>query len=166
MTKQTDRRTFLAAAGATAATVALAGCSGGGDDDDDGNGGSGSADVPSEVDTYLSDNNAKNYDGSAVDETGSDSVSVTVGAGSAGLAFGPAAVIVSPGTEVTWEWSGEGGAHNVESTESPTEFRSGEPVNSSSNTFSRTFESAGNYMYQCYPHRGAGMHGAIIVQEE
>ncbi|WP_336325676.1 halocyanin domain-containing protein [Halovenus sp. HT40] len=168
MQKKTDRRTFLAAAGATATTVALAGCSSGGSDDDNGdNGSSGGADVPSEVDTYLSDNSANLYEGSAVDETGSSSVSVDVGGGSDGLAFDPPAVIVSPGTEVTWEWTGNGGAHNVVSADSAaTSFDSGSAQQGSDITFSKTFESAGNNPYYCTPHQSVGMHGAIIVQEE
>jgi len=162
MTKQTDRRTFLAAAGATAATVALAGCSSGGDDGD--NGDSGSSGVPDEVDSYLSD--ANNYDGSATDMTDSDEVSIDVGAGSGGLAFGPAAVIVTPGTEVEWAWTGEGGGHNVVSADSSdTEFDSGDTVDSSSETFFQTFDEAGNNMYYCSPHQGAGMLGAVIVEE-
>jgi halocyanin-like protein len=165
MTKQTNRRTFLAAAGATAATVALAGCSSG-DDDDDG-GSSGSADVPDEVDSYLNDNDANLYGGGAVDEKGSDSVSITVGAGDQGLAFDPAAVIVSPGTTVTWEWNGEGGAHNVINADSAVDsFDSGESAEGADITFEHTFESTGNNPYYCTPHQSLGMHGAVIVQEE
>ena len=168
MQKKTDRRTFLAAAGATATTVALAGCSGGGDDGDNGNGDgpSANADVPSEVDTYLSDNSANLYEGGAVDETGSDSVSITVGAGDQGLAFSPPAVIVSSGTTVTWEWNGEGGAHNVVAADSAAEsFDSGEQQEGSDVTFEHTFESAGNNPYYCTPHQSLGMHGAVIVEE-
>ncbi len=166
MTKETTRRTFLAATGTAAATVALAGCSSGGDNGDGGSGGSGGASVPGPVDSYLSDNEANGYDGSAVDMTDSDEISVDVGAGDQGLAFSPAAVIVTPGTEVTWEWTGNGGAHNVVSADSSdTEFGSGDPVESSDETFSQTFDGAGNNMYYCTPHQSLGMHGAVIVQE-
>ena len=30
-------------------------------------------------------------------------------------------------------------------------------------TFTRTFETAGDYAYYCEPHRGAGMNGAVTV---
>jgi len=159
-----DRRKFLAASG-TALTIAVAGCSGGGDSggddgggDDGGNGGS----VPEAVDTYLTDNEANGYDGSAVDETGSSSVTISVGTGDQGLAFDPAAVRVDSGTEVTWEWTGNGGSHNVNVQEGPTTFSS-ETVGEEGHTFSQTLES-GNYMYQCDPHSTLGMHGAVIVE--
>ena len=158
-----DRRKFLAASG-TALTIAVAGCSGGGGDDgDDGSddGGSG-ADVPDAVDTYLNDNDANGYGGSAVDETGSSSVTISVGAGDDGLAFDPVAVRVDSGTEITWEWTGNGGSHNVNVQEGPTDFSS-ETVGEEGHTFSQTVES-GNYMYQCDPHSTLGMHGAVIVE--
>ncbi|MFT4946752.1 MAG: halocyanin-like protein [Natronomonas sp.] len=170
MTKQTDRRTFLAAAGATAATVALAGCSSGdnGDGDngdgDNGDGDNGDVSVPDEVDSYLSD--ALNYDGSAEDLREQDEITIDVGAGDSGLAFDPAAVVVTPGTEVEWAWTGQGGAHNVVSADSSdTEFDSGDTVDSDSETFYQTFDEPGNNMYYCNPHEGAGMLGAVIVQE-
>lgn len=166
-----DRRKFLAASG-TALTIAVAGCSGGGDSGGDDGGDDGSSDggddggmggnVPEEVDTYLNDNDANGYDGSVVDETGSSSVTIQVGAGSDGLAFDPAAVRVDSGTEVTWEWTGNGGSHNVAVNQGPTEFSS-ETVGEEGHTFSQTLES-GNYMYQCDPHATLGMHGAVIVE--
>jgi serine/threonine-protein kinase len=178
MQEKTDRRTFLAAAGVTASTIALAGCSGGdggdGGDGDGGNGDGGDGDggmdngdtsVPDEVDSYLSEEDANLYEGEAADETGSDSVSIAVGAGDVGLAYDPACVRVDSGTEVTWEWTGEGGAHNVVSTDnSATEFNSGEAVDSDSETFSQTFDSAGNQLYYCTPHRANGKVGAVIVE--
>ncbi|MXR51551.1 halocyanin domain-containing protein [Halovenus sp. WSH3] len=168
MQKQTDRRTFLAAAGATAATVALAGCSSGGDNGSNGDNGDSGPSVPDAVDSYLSDNSANGYSGpsDAVDETGSGSVTISVGAGENGLAFDPVAVFVDAGTEVTWEWTGNGGAHNVVSADSSAaSFDSGEAVAEQGTTFSQTFDSAGNQLYYCTPHQAAGMHGAVIVQE-
>jgi len=166
MTKETTRRTFLAATGTATATVALAGCSGGGDNGDGGSGGSGGASVPDPVDSYLSDNDANGYDGSAVDMKDSDEISIDVGAGEQGVAFDPAAVVVTPGTEVEWAWTGNGGQHNVASADSSdTEFDSGDSVESDSETFYQTFDEAGNNMYYCTPHQSAGMHGAVIVEE-
>ncbi|PSP92060.1 halocyanin domain-containing protein, partial [Halobacteriales archaeon QS_4_66_20] len=68
-----------------------------GNGNENGSGGNGSG-FP-QVEEYLSD--ANNYEGSVEDLTGEDSVTVEVGAGS-GLAFGPAAIQVDPGTTVTW----------------------------------------------------------------
>ncbi|SDE71411.1 halocyanin domain-containing protein [Halorientalis regularis] len=150
---------------------ALAGCSGGGnngdggDDGGDGNNtttsGGGGASVPGEVDTYLSDNDANGYDGSAADMTGQDTVEISVGAGDRGYAFDPAAAVVSAGTEVTWVWTGNGGQHNVVSTDDAFE---SERQSSAGATFAHTFEEAGNYTYYCVPHEALGMHGAVIVE--
>jgi halocyanin-like protein len=125
-------------------------------------GGGGGGGVPSAVDSYLSENSANGYDGSATDMTGQSSVTISVGAGE-GLAFDPAAVVVDAGTEITWEWTGNGGGHNVNVNEGPTTFTS-ETVSEGGHTFSQEVE-AGNYLYQCDPHSTLGMHGAVIVQE-
>lgn len=163
-----DRRTVLRGAGALAVSGVLAGCGGGSDDGGDDNGddgdtegGDGGSDIPSEVSNYLSD--ANNYDGSVVDETGSDSVTVDVGAGDNGFAFGPAAVRISTGTEVTWEWTGRGAGHNVVAEDET--FTSGdEYVAEEGHTYSYTFEEAGNYNYYCVPHQGSGMLASVIVE--
>jgi halocyanin-like protein len=182
--KLLGRRLFLRATGVTATGALLAGCGdgGGGGGDEDGGmdetetepqdggteeneteagnetGGGGAA---SEVDEYLSD--TSNYDG-VVDETGSDSVTVQVGAeGNDGnFAFEPAAGQVSSGTEVVWEWTGQGGSHNVVHEEGTFE---SELQDQEGATFSHTFEETGNFLYYCDPHRDLGMKGAIIVEE-
>jgi len=172
MTDIDSQRRRLLLAGGTALTIALAGCSGGGDDGgddgddggDDGGDGSGGADVPSAADTYLSDNDANGYDGSAVDMTGEDSITIDVGAGSDGLAFDPVAVVVDAGTEVTWEWVGvSAGSHNVAVNEGPRSFTS-ETTNEEGFTYTETLEDTGNYLYECSPHTTIGMHGAVIVE--
>ena len=168
-----DRRKVLKAGGA-ALTLGLAGCVGpfadgegvpGTTDPSEGNGNgnengndNGSGNVPGEVQDYLAD--AMNYDGSAEDMTGEDSVTVEVGAGN-GLAFGPAAVRIDPGTTVTWEWTGEGGGHNVINEGGA--FDSGELVSEAGHTFEHTFEEEGIFLYYCRPHKGSGMKGAVIV---
>lgn len=175
MTPEINRRQLLGAGGA-ALTVGLAGCSGvlgdgrgvpgteGGVQNPPGGGGmSVDENIPEEVHTYLMDNEANGYEGELLDQTGEDSITIMCGAGAQGLSFDPVLVNVDPGTEVTWEWTGAGGAHNVESTEAPEEFRSGDPVVEEGHTWSYTFESEGNYRYQCNPHRTAGMHAAVIV---
>ncbi len=159
-----DRRTVLRGVGALAVTGSLAGCGGDDGGDDGGDGDSGDAEVPSEVDDYLSD--ANNYGGNAVDETGSDSVSIDVGAAE-GYAYEPAAVIVDSGTTVTWEWTGEGGNHNVvhdvdAGSQSEEAFNSGSTKNSG--TFEYTFDETGNFLYYCTPHKAQGMKAAVIVE--
>ncbi len=160
-----DRRTVLRGAGALAVSGVLAGCGGdnggdnGDDETDDGNGDENG--VPSEVSSYL--DGANNFDGSVVDETDADSVTVMVGAGSGNLAFDPAAVRISTGTTVTWEWTGNGGGHNVVAEDGT--FTSGEEyVSEAGFTYDYTFEEAGNYNYYCTPHKGSGMKAAVIVE--
>jgi halocyanin-like protein len=101
---------------------------------------------------------ANNFSGSAVDKTGQEEVVVDVGAGS-GLAFGPAAVKVDNGATVVWEWTGEGGSHNVVHEEGT--FESGSPAGSG--PYEYTFEEDGIYKYYCTPHKGSGMKGAVVV---
>jgi len=104
-----------------------------------------------------------NFDGT-VDKTGQDTVEITVGAegNGGGFAFGPAAVRVSPGTEVVWQWTGEGGAHNVVS-EGDGPLDSGSAVSESGTTYSHTFENEGIFKYACTPHKAMGMKGAVVV---
>ena len=107
-----------------------------------------------------------NYDG-VVDMSGQDEVTVDVGAeGNGGnLAFGPAAVRVTPGTTVTWEWTGEGGGHNVVAEDGT--FSSGDEfVSEAGYTYSYTFESDGLYKYVCVPHEALGMKGAVVVGDD
>ncbi|MFT4946632.1 MAG: halocyanin-like protein [Natronomonas sp.] len=186
MTRELTRRDLLGIAGA-AGSVALAGCGGvlgdkrgvpGTDgtatDRDDDSGSDIPEGVPEAVHTWLTEagNGANIYsdEPAAEDMTGEDSVTIANGAGQ-GFAFDPPVVVVSTGTEVTWEWTGAGGAHNVStdysigSFESDFDFRSGAPQQGSDVTYSHTFEEAGNGTYVCEPHASAGMMGAIIVQE-
>jgi len=161
-----DRRKFLAASG-TALTIAVAGCSGGGDGGDGDDGGSDTRDdVPDAVDSYLNDNSANGYDGTMVDETGSDSVTVEVGTGDNGFGFTPAAVVVDSGTTVTWEWTGEGGQHNVLAADaSPVGMDvESELIAEAGHTAEHTFEGTDNYIYVCSVHSANGMHGAVVVE--
>jgi halocyanin-like protein len=151
-----SRRGFMraatGAATATAATGTAAAASEGNESSNGGGGGGG----PPDFGGYLDD--ANNYEGSVVDETGSSEVNVAVGAGQ-GLAFGPAAVHVDNGATVIWEWTGQGGSHNVVAEDGT--FDSGSPVGSG--TYEYTFESDGIYNYFCSPHKGSGMLGSIVV---
>ncbi len=170
MTRRLSRRRYVVGTGAALTTGLLAGCSGGGDGGD-GNGGDGSAgepadDVPSEIDDYLTENEARLYEGTIADYTGEDEVVVDVGAGEVGFAFDPAAIRISSSTTVVWEWTGEGGAHNVASAEgSESDFESGDAVAEEGTTFEQSFDDTGIQLYYCTPHQSNGMHGAIEVVE-
>ena len=164
MTNRLSRRRYLVGTGAAVTIGALAGCAGDDDGDDGGDGGNGDDDVPEAIDDYLTD--ARGYDGTIMDLTGEDEVAIDVGAGDVGFAFDPAAIRVDAGTTVRWEWTGEGGAHNVESDEgSSSEFRSGDAVDDAGETFEHTFDEAGVQLYVCTPHEANGMFGAIEVVE-
>ncbi len=162
------RRTVLG--GTVALAAGLAGCSGGGT----ASGEDESTDEPSEGATddaasdgstdavagYLS--NADNFDG-VVDETGASEVTVAVGteANGGNFGFGPAAVRVSTGTTVVWEWTGLGSSHNVVAENGSFE---SELVAEEGHTFLQTFEESGTVEYYCTPHRTMGMKGVVVVE--
>lgn len=151
-----DRRAFLLGSVTTAAVV-FAGCSG--------EGGGSNPNVPT-LDPEPSYqgwfSGVSNYNGT-YDYRDQNRVRVRVGVrGGIGFyKFGPAAIAVSPGTEVVWEWTGHGGAHDVQAENGA--FDSGAPVRSESKTFAHTFETPRIYRYFCSPHRGQGMKGAVFV---
>lgn len=123
----------------------------------------GSASVSAQYGDWLAD--VPNYDGTH-DYRGRDEVTVAVGAGENGLVFGPAAILVDPGTTVVWEWTGAGGAHNVVADDGT--FDSGETVGEAGHTFEYTFAdaTAGDvFAYLCTPHQAVGMKGVVAVGE-
>ncbi|MFB6311266.1 MAG: halocyanin domain-containing protein, partial [Salinirussus sp.] len=145
------RRDFLRTAGGTAALSAGAGTAAA---TEAGGGGGGAPDFGGWFD------DVPYFDG-VTDETGNDAVSVTVGGdANNNLSFLPAAIHVDNGAEVTWEWSGAGGAHNVVHEEGAFE---SELTGDEGFTFTHTFEEDGIYPYFCEPHRSAGMKGAVVV---
>ena len=112
-----------------------------------------------EATEYLSD--ARGYaDEGPADHTGQSNVEVQNGAGSRGLAFDPPAIAVSSGTTVVWQWTGRGGDHDVVAVDGSFE---SELVESSSKTFSHTFEEAGEWLYNCSEHEEKGMKGVVVV---
>lgn len=174
-TNDVSRRRFMQAAGgatlaagSTAAAgqpVAASGGGGGEESDGGGGGGGGGKEIPV-FGGYL--NNANNHDENTVkDARGQDEVTIAVGAGD-GLAFGPSTVWVSPGTTITWEWTGEGGAHNVTNAEGPAGFESGDPVGDAGHTYEYevTEEDAGITLYKCIPHEAQGMKGGVAVGDD
>jgi halocyanin-like protein len=140
------RRRLLSVAGGTS-VAALAGCLGGGD-----------TDTPTPYGGYL--RGANNFE-SVVDQTDVETVTIEVGANS-GLSFAPAAVKVSAGTTVRWEWTGRGGQHNVVAESGA--FKSKYYLKEGS-SFSHTFESPDVYKYHCTPHQTQGMLGVVEVVE-
>jgi halocyanin-like protein len=134
--------------GGTAALAALGGCAGGRAEG-----------TPPEQGTYGDwFAGVDSFDGTR-EWTGRDEVRVFVG-GDDGWSFDPAAIRVSTGTTVVWEWSGTGSSHNVMHVDG--EFES-EYSARKGHTFSHAFESPGVYKYVCVPHRGMGMKGAVHV---
>jgi halocyanin-like protein len=110
--------------------------------------------------------NVGNYDGTTVDRRGEDSIEIAVGAeGNGGnFAFDPPAVIVNPGTEILWHWTGQGSTHNVVS-DGDGPLDSGDAVQAEGTTYSYTFEETGIFKYLCEPHASLGMKGAVVVRE-
>ena len=154
MSERLHRRTFIRLTTATIGAGALAGCLGG-------NGTNPDDDVPGEIHDFL--DGAGGYDGSITDATGESTVQVDVGVGN-GLTYEPAAVRVDAGTTVVWEWTGQGGSHDVASTgDSDSSFQS-DLMSAEGETFEHTFDDAGIQLYVCTPHRGQGMLGAIEVR--
>lgn len=153
-----QRRTFLKGVAATTATTAVAGCLG-----------PGRVDPVVDLTTYLDVEpdyrgwftGVSNYE-RTVDARGQSAVEIEVGARANGgrYGFGPAAVAISPGTTVTWRWTGKGGMHNVHAESDA--FDSGYS-DRAGHTYSFTFEGPRTYRYQCDPHATMGMRGAVVV---
>ncbi|MWG33339.1 plastocyanin/azurin family copper-binding protein [Halomarina oriensis] len=163
MTDETGmkRRDFLRAAGVGGAVAAgaagtAAGQEGNGSGTESGGGGGGGS---GPIDYGIEGANGYDGPGSGTDATGQSEVSIAVGVGGGGYAFGPAAVNVDPGTTITWEWESAG--HNVNA-QSGAEFES--PLQSEG-TFEWTVpdDASGIVEYQCDPHVGQGMIGALAI---
>ncbi|MFB9813640.1 halocyanin domain-containing protein [Haloarcula sebkhae] len=174
MTGPYNRRTLLRTVGITVAGT-IAGCRG--DSSTSSNTDEASDDTaspePTSADTHAESNDAPsideflsqtdNYDG-ITDETGTGSVTVDVGveANGAYYGFNPAAIRIDSGTTVTWEWTGQGGVHNVEARHGA-DFES-EQKSSTGETYTQTLEEPEMVLYVCVPHEGVGMKGAIVVE--
>jgi plastocyanin len=72
--------------------------------------------------------------------------------------FNPSSITVPVGTTVTWTFNGAYSAHNV--TFATGSVSSGDKT---SGTYTRTFNVAGSYPYNCTIH-GAAMSGTVVVQ--
>jgi halocyanin-like protein len=108
--------------------------------------------------------------GSYQDARGESEVTVQVGAGDQGLAFDPTLLWVDTGTTITFEWTGNGGAHNVQTVEGggPASLDSGDPVGEEGATYEyeTSEDDAGITHYHCVPHTSVGMHGGLAVGED
>lgn len=126
---------------------------------------------------YLSDEGT--WGGETVDASGEELVHVGVGTpGNGGdFAFAPAAVYIEPGTTIEWEWTGNGGGHNVvhdpdgDPERDEVVFDSDEEMtiptpSDEGETYERTFENEGVYPYVCTPHDLQEMKGVVVVGEE
>lgn len=177
MNDMIHRRTVLKTVGTAAMTTAVAGCSGGGGGGDSTDGGESSDSDDGEndgsdgnsSDQYLA--SEPDYDGwfadvdnyeQTLDLTGQETVTISVGTGNTGILFDPPAVAVDPGTTIQWEWTGEGGLHNVAGENR--EFES-ETVDEQGYTFEETLSEPGIVRYVCTPHRALGMKGAVVIQD-
>jgi plastocyanin len=84
--------------------------------------------------------------------------------GVSGFSFDPANRTISTGDTIEWSWSTSPDEHNVIFVSDASQ-TSGAP--SSSDTYSRTFNTAGSFAYYCEVHgtqQGGGMSGTITVQ--
>ncbi len=79
-----------------------------------------------------------------------------------GMAFNPLVIKVAPGDTVAWD---NMSTHNVEMMEGLIPEGTEAFKSAMSENFQHTFEEEGIYVYQCTPHIGAGMGGAVIVGE-
>ena len=155
------RRDFLRAAsvgGAVAAgTAGTAAAQEGNGSGGNGSGGGGGGGGP--IDYGIDDANGYDGPGSGEDLTGQSEVTIDVGVGEGGLAFGPAAAHVDPGATIVWEWQSAG--HNVVAT-SGAEFSS-EIQSSGTFEWQVPDDASGIVEYHCEPHSGQGMIAALAV---
>jgi len=170
--KDFSRRRFVLGTAAAAATGALAGCSGngggngedGGEDEGEDNG---EAEGPeARASSFVGDNEANLYEGSLEDMTGQDEVTISVGAGDNGFSFDPSGITVSTGTNVIWEWTGNGSSHNVVSEDGSDYEIESDLTDEEGYTMEQTVDEAGAVLYVCIPHRAQGMYGAVAVVDE
>lgn len=158
-----DRRNFLRAAGAVAATalVPTAGCSGGG------------TPTPTATPTPTPRPPGLNVLGGPDDLQSEPELVATQLASDQGggtYVFDPSIAWVETGAQVTWNIRNADHSitayhpdndHSLRIPDGAASFDSG--ILSSGDTFSHTFETAGVYNYFCLPHESLGMVGLVIA---
>ncbi len=167
-TDDVSRRTFMRTAGGAAAAAgaatAASGTVAGQDDEDDENGedGGGGGDVAPDW-PGAAEGNLGTYE----DARGQDEVTVMVGADDDGLAYDPTLLWVDPGTTITWEWTGNGGGHNVETVDGPADLDS-EVVDEEGFTYvyETSEDDEGITHYHCAPHDAVGMHAGLAIGDD
>jgi len=157
-----NRRDFLrTAGGAAGGASAVAAGAGTAAAQEEGGGGGGS--VQPVWPSYVSDANGPGYE----DLRGNSEVTIEVGVGSSGFAFGPTETWIDPETTVIFEFVAP--SHNVKPNSQPdggglAGTEGGEFATiPEGETYEVTLEAGGMYTYYCGPHEGQGMKGAIAV---
>ena len=94
---------------------------------------------------------------------------VKMGADNGQLIFDPAKITICKGDSVKWI-NNKGGPHNVVFDEDnipsgvdQEAISMSEQLGEEGDTFSMSFDTAGDYDYYCEPHRGAGMNARLVV---
>ncbi len=156
MSTEMGRRGFMTAGAGTAAVAA-------------GSGTVAAQEIP-DFGPYLDD--ARGFDDNVTDLRGEEEVTVAVGDGDEGLAYGPATIWIDPGTTVIFEWTGDGGGHNVALEEGTDNFGFDEIIAEPGVHYEYTFteedaeENDGIVLYKCTPHEGQGMKGGIAIGDD
>ncbi|WP_436906952.1 plastocyanin/azurin family copper-binding protein [Halosimplex marinum] len=157
-----NRRDFLRTAGGAAGGASAVAAGAGTAAAQEGGGGSVRPVFPS----YVSDANGPGYE----DLRGQSEVTIEVGVGSGGFAFGPTTTWIDSGTTVVFEFVEAG--HNVKPNDQPeggglagTEGGQFATI-AAGQTYEVTLETGGMYTYNCAPHESQGMKGAIAVGED
>lgn len=152
-TDDVSRRGFMRTAGGAAAATGVAA----------GTAGIAAADEEPDWPGGVEGGNLGTYE----DARGEEEVTVAVGADDDGLAYDPTKLWVDVGTTITWEWTGDGGGHNVETVEGPMELDS-ETTDEAGFTYEHevTEEDAGITHYHCAPHDAVGMHAGVAVGDD
>jgi len=100
-----------------------------------------------------------------VDARGQEAVSVTVGA-DGGRALEPAAVLVDPGTTITWEWTGDDEHYVVVEGRVDADPDTVPDPRAAPYSESTTLDYVSLFEYACYAHHAEGMRGAVVVVED
>jgi halocyanin-like protein len=117
---------------------------------------------PESIDDWLA--NANGYRGDALRYGPGSQPLIEVGHPvEDGLSFDPPVIEVAPMTNVTWDWTGHGGLHNIVALDGT--FDSGRPNAQSGTSYHYIFEEPGTYPFVSEPHRDEGMRGAVFVKE-